>query len=338
MIVASSVAILFALTYGGARYPLSSWRIIVPLVLGLVGLVVFALYESLPSVKEPVMPPRLFKNRTSAAVIAITFFNSVLLFWAMYFLPVYFQAVQTSSPRRSGVQLLPFVLVAVPGAIVAVIVLTKFGRYRPLHHVGLAITTMGLGLFTLSTPTPQQRNGSSSRSSRASAQEWCSTPASRHARLPYRRAIRPPQPQHGPSSTASAASGASSSGAIFNSRSSALASTVTDLTAQASLTSGRAYEHATSAFVDSFSGNLRERIIGLYTESLQTVWQVAIAFCGLAFLLVFLEREVPLRKELDTEYGLEEQNRKERKLKSGGEKEEDARTEPVAASNQGHIV
>lgn len=114
--------------------------------------------------------------------------------------------------------------------------------------------------------------------------------------------------------------------------------TVTDLTAQASLTSGRAYEHATSAFVDSFSGNLRERIIGLYTESLQTVWQVAIAFCGLAFLLVFLEREVPLRKELDTEYGLEEQNRKERKLKSGGEKEEDARTEPVAASNQGHIV
>ena len=147
MITASIIAILFALTYGGARYAWSSWRIIVPLVLGLVGLVFFALHENLSWVEEPVMPPRLFKNRTSAAVMIITFLNSMLLFWAMLFLPIYFQAVQTSSPKRSGVQLLP-ILVAVPGAIVAVIILTKFGRYRLLHHIGL-ITTIGLGLISL---------------------------------------------------------------------------------------------------------------------------------------------------------------------------------------------
>src|SRR5204863_9667180 len=98
---------------------------------------------------EPVTPPRLFANRTSVIIFAITFLNSVLLYWVMFFLPIYFQAVLGSSPSRSGVQLLPIVLVAIPTAIVAVVLLTKFGKYKPLHLFGFAICTIGLGLFTL---------------------------------------------------------------------------------------------------------------------------------------------------------------------------------------------
>ena len=43
------------------------------------------------------------------------------------------------------------------------------------------------------------------------------------------------------------------------------------------------------------------------------VFQAATAFAGLAFLLVFLEKEVPLRTKLETEYGLKESNAKESK-------------------------
>ena len=67
----------------------------------------------------------------------------------MFFLPVYFQAVLLSSPSRSGVQLLPIITIAVPAAIVAVLLLAKWGKYKPLHLGGFAVCTIGLGLFTL---------------------------------------------------------------------------------------------------------------------------------------------------------------------------------------------
>ena len=127
----------------------SQLSIVAPLVVGLVALGVFVAYENAPFVIEPVTPPRLFSNRTSLAVFAATFLNSALLYWVMFFLPVYFQAVLLSSPTRAGVQLLPIITIAVPAAIIAVLLLAKWGKYKPLHLGGFAVCTIGLGLFTL---------------------------------------------------------------------------------------------------------------------------------------------------------------------------------------------
>lgn len=38
---------------------------------------------------------------------------------------------------------------------------------------------------------------------------------------------------------------------------------------------------------------------------------MAIAFAGLGLLVVLLEKDVPLRQELDTEYGLDEKGKSE---------------------------
>jgi hypothetical protein len=58
------------------------------------------------------------------------------------------------------------------------------------------------------------------------------------------------------------------------------------------------------------------------------VWQVAIAFSGLAFLVVFIEKEVPLRKELDTKYGLEQQKKVESQVGNGGKEALDEQVAP----------
>lgn len=163
ILIAATVAVLYALTYGGTEEPWSSWRTILPLVLGLLGSLAFMGFETLKFIVEPVLPPRLFTNRTSATVFAVTFLNSALLYWVMFFLAVYFQVVLGSSPTRSGVMLLPIIVVAVPAAILAVILLTKFGKYKPLHLFGFAVCTVGLGLFTLFLPKRQWRNESSSK-------------------------------------------------------------------------------------------------------------------------------------------------------------------------------
>lgn len=53
-VITSAISVLFALTYGGSRYPWSSWRFVVPLTLGLLGTILM-MEESGPSGKVFVM-------------------------------------------------------------------------------------------------------------------------------------------------------------------------------------------------------------------------------------------------------------------------------------------
>lgn len=59
----STVATVIALTWGGTTHPWSSYQVLVPLILGLVGLVVFFIYEA-KFAEEPVVPWALVSNRT----------------------------------------------------------------------------------------------------------------------------------------------------------------------------------------------------------------------------------------------------------------------------------
>lgn len=79
--IPSTVAVLFALTYGGTTYPWSSWRVIVPLVSGLVGLIAFHTYEASDHPSEPLMPPRLFGSRTSAVAYFATLIHALIFAW-----------------------------------------------------------------------------------------------------------------------------------------------------------------------------------------------------------------------------------------------------------------
>ncbi|CAI6337893.1 unnamed protein product [Periconia digitata] len=119
LLVLAMVSLLIALTYGGTLHPWSSWRTIVPLVLGFLGMLGFHIYEASGYQSEPVMPPRLFANRTSLISFVLVFLHGMILYWVIYFLPVYFQGVLLGSPTRSGVQLLPTLIVLVPFAIIA---------------------------------------------------------------------------------------------------------------------------------------------------------------------------------------------------------------------------
>ncbi|RAH75489.1 MDR family MFS transporter [Aspergillus aculeatinus CBS 121060] len=307
ILIASTVSVLFALTYGGTKYDWSSWHILVSLILGLVGLLIFVALENSPWIREPVVSPRLFGNRTSATVFAATFLNSALLYWVMFFLPVYFQAVLGASAERSGVQVLPIIVVAVPAAVVAVLILAKFGRYKPLHLIGFAVCTIGLGLFTLF-----DRN--------STIAEWVIFQMIAGGGSGFVLNTLLPACQTGMAESDQAAATATWSfvrsfgniwgvaipAAIFNNRFEQLSGRIPDAQVREPLSRGRTYESASASFIQSFSPALRDDIIGVYVDALKRVWQISIVFSGVSFLLVFLEKEIKLRTELETEYGLEE--------------------------------
>lgn len=350
LLIASTVAVLYALTYGGTQLPWSSGRILAPLLAGLAGLGLFMAYEAAGSYspdgnnnnpatttnrfrflralapREPVVPPRLFTNRTSAAIFAITFLNSALLYWLMFFLPVYFQAVLGSSPTRSGVQLLPAIVIGVPAAISAVLLLARFGRYKPLHLFGFAANTVGLGLLTLLD----------AQSSEAAwvVYQMIVAAGSGFVLNTLLPACQAPLAEEDQAAATAAWSfmrsfgsiwGVAIPAAIFNNYFDRLASRhpggiLSDPAVAAQFRNGRAYESASAALISTFPAPLRQEIVGVYAESLQYVWRYAVILGGVSFFLVFLERQITMRTELETEYGLDDEadkkDRKDRKQKT----------------------
>lgn len=307
ILMASTTTLLYALTYAGSRYAWSSTEVILSLTFGFGGLLAFVLFEHYGWAQEPVIPLRLFRNRTAGVVFVNTFLSAILLYWAIFYLSVYFQAVLVSTPTRAGVQMLPVVLVAVPGAAVSVIVLSKFGRYKMLHALGFAIVTVGLGLF-------------STLDQNAEMSKWVcyqvliaiGTGMVLNTLLPAFQAGQPESDQA--TATASWAFirsfgciwGVTIPAAIFNNRLEGSLDRISDLTVRSQLSGGRAYGRATHEFISQFKDSIRLQIIETYVDALKYTWWISLAFSGLAFLLVLVEKDLPLRTELRTEYGLED--------------------------------
>jgi hypothetical protein len=70
-----------------------------------------------------------------------------------------------------------------------------------------------------------------------------------------------------------------------------------------------AYHFASGTYRDMLPVSIQDQIIGVYTESLKTMWQVAITLALLGFLAVFVQRHIALRTELNTEFGLKERKK-----------------------------
>ncbi|PWN35592.1 MFS general substrate transporter, partial [Meira miltonrushii] len=160
ILLASVVAILVALTEGGITHPWSSWRIWVPFTTGWLGMILFFAIEFIPNrfSPDPVLPKRLFANRTAATCFLMTFVHGLLTYGLIYLLPIYFQSVKSASPLHSAVQIFPATAPGPFSAILAGILMANSGKYRMQIWIWWSITLAGCGLLCLldsNTPTYQ---------------------------------------------------------------------------------------------------------------------------------------------------------------------------------------
>ncbi|OTA81103.1 hypothetical protein M434DRAFT_380530 [Hypoxylon sp. CO27-5] len=321
ILVASVVAVLLSLTWGGTQFPWSSWRTLVPLILGFLGLILFLGIQT--KVPEPTMPPRLFFHRTSLGSYGLTFIHSVLSYWITYFLPLYFQAVLEADPVTSGVDLLPTVIVSMPFAILAGVGLSKFGRYRPWHFIGVALFAISFGLFSL-------LDDNSSRAYWAGIQCIGAAGAGVLTTTTLPAAQSPLEEQDQAVATATWAFirsfggvwGVAIPAAIFNSRVNSISGRLQNETLQNMLTNGGAYGLASGRFISSFNSNpfLKAQVKSIYIDSLRLCWQVGIGFSLLGFFAALVVKEIPMRTELETEFGIEtSEKQKNKEAEPGGE-------------------
>ncbi|WXC63454.1 COP9 signalosome complex subunit 1 [Fusarium graminearum] len=310
LLIGSVTSIVLALSWGGSEHAWSDWETVVPLVIGLVALLAFFAYQGVPWLKEPTMPLRLFSNRTSSTLLAISFIHSLLLYWICYFLPVYFQAVKEASPTRSAVMLFPIACTSAPGGVAAGITITKTGKYRIWHFAGFVLMSIACGLFTL-----LDENSSTGRWVGFQILFGFGTGVVFTSTLPPILASLP-------DSDVATATGAwtfirnfgsiwgvAIPAAVFNNHVNHAASGISDQGVRSLLVNGGAYEHATQYFLKTLESipRLKDEVVQVYLNGLKVVWQVSIAFCLLGFLLCFFVRSLTLRDELNTEFGLQEE-------------------------------
>lgn len=149
------VCLLLALQWGGTTYPWDNGRIIALFVLAAVLLAGFVGVQIWKQERATV-PPRIFKNRT---VWAGAFFGATLgaaFFVLVFYLPLWFQAIQGASAVQSGIKNLPMILSVVVLSIVAGGLVTVLGYYAPFMIVSSIMMGVGAGLlatFTVDTPT-----------------------------------------------------------------------------------------------------------------------------------------------------------------------------------------
>lgn len=101
IILLAAILFLLALNFGGELFPWGSAAVIVPLVFSFVFAGLLAFVES-KFAKEPILPPRLFKNRSILAIIITNWWFGLTFFSLMYYLPIYFQIVKGDTAMWSG--------------------------------------------------------------------------------------------------------------------------------------------------------------------------------------------------------------------------------------------
>ncbi|KAH0349305.1 putative MFS transporter, partial [Aureobasidium melanogenum] len=141
-----TLMLLLGLDFGGVIFPWSSPKVICLIVFGVVMGGLFILSEK-KYARYPLMPLGIFSHPSNVACLVVTFCHGFIFIAAEYFLPLYFQSVKQATPIHSGIYILPLTLCEAFMGIMSGLIIHRTGRYQELIWVGMALCTLGMGLY-----------------------------------------------------------------------------------------------------------------------------------------------------------------------------------------------
>ncbi|WP_256987067.1 MDR family MFS transporter [Streptomyces sp. BR123] len=146
LLISGAVSLLLIwVTQAGDSYAWISWASLAmtggTVVLGLF----FLLVESRAS--DPVIPLRLFRNKTISLASAASLFVGIAMFSGTVFFGQFFQLARGESPTMSGILTIPMIGGLFVSSTVSGQVITKTGRWKAWLVSGGVLLTAGLGLL-----------------------------------------------------------------------------------------------------------------------------------------------------------------------------------------------
>ncbi|MGW1670998.1 MFS transporter [Streptomyces sp. NPDC002324] len=145
LITAAVCLLLIWVTFAGDKYDWVSWQTYAMVGGTALLLALFLLVES--KATEPIMPLRLFRNRTIALASLASLFVGVAMFAGTIFFSQYFQLARDKSPTMSGVMTIPMIAGLFVSSTVSGQVITRTGRWKAWLLAGGVLVTSGLALL-----------------------------------------------------------------------------------------------------------------------------------------------------------------------------------------------
>ena len=153
LMLAATVTLLLALTFGGTSYPWSSPQILGLLAASAAGWLLFA--WRLMTAGEPFIPLSVLGHPVVRNGVGSLFFAVGSLVGLSVFIPLYFEAVLGLSAAGSGTALIALMGGAVGGATLAGRIMAHYAHYKRVSVVGLLLATLvTLVLATFPTSLP----------------------------------------------------------------------------------------------------------------------------------------------------------------------------------------
>jgi predicted MFS family arabinose efflux permease len=141
------VALTLVASWGGGQYAWGSWQILALAAVSVAALVAFVLAERRAS--EPIIPPRLFRNRNFTVSQVLSFLVGAAMFGSVNFMPQYMQYVRGASSTASGLLLLPLMFSMLVVMLATGQITTRTGHYRSFPILGGLFMTAGMLVLLL---------------------------------------------------------------------------------------------------------------------------------------------------------------------------------------------
>ena len=287
-------------------YDWTSWRTLVPIILGVFGLIGFGIYSVYIST-EPLIRRTLFNTSTANVAYIGTLIQGLIVWSLLYYMPLYFEVAKNYSPITSGIAIFPFTFTVAPAAVVVGFIITKTGRYRPSLWIGWFLTTLGMGLLIYLQQSTNMTSwvflslvAGTGLGMLFSAQGFAAQASASNADLPFAGAMYSFFRAFGQTL------GIALSGVIFqNTFKKKILATVYSSFADEWSRDASSFVQVVKAWSDiGEEAVMKEAVIRAYVESLRMVWCVMCALAGAAFIASLVwTNELSLERELETEQG-----------------------------------
>ncbi|MGQ5634537.1 MULTISPECIES: MFS transporter [unclassified Streptomyces] len=145
LISAAVSLLLIWVTFAGDKYDWISWQTYAMVGGSIVLGALFVLVEAKAS--EPIIPLRLFRNRTITLASLASLFVGIAMFTGTVFFSQYFQLARDKSPTMSGVMTIPMIGGLFVSSTVSGQFITRTGRWKAWLVSGGVLVTAGLVLL-----------------------------------------------------------------------------------------------------------------------------------------------------------------------------------------------
>jgi predicted MFS family arabinose efflux permease len=239
----------------------------------------------------------VFRNGNFSLSISMSFLLGLAMFGALTFLPLYLQVVRGATPTTSGLLMIPLMGGLLTASVLSGRWISAHGRYRAFPIAGTAILTVGMALLTT-----LDAGTSKLMSSVFMVIIGVGIGCVLQVLVLVVQNDAPPADMGVATSTAQffrsigGSVGVAIFGAIFASRlTSGLAALPPQVAQRVGVHSGSVQVRPDQ--VQALPNGIRHEFIGVFVNALHGAFMWGAIFSALAFLLVWLLPEVPLRQQ-----------------------------------------